>query len=111
MDTLSLEDPKVAMWMLQPSDGGDKNLHTIVMMHKPQLAGLLETLGTAAGSGSVSLRPTHRTSTTSGRARAIAEAVLVRHLMTHLKDLLREKGMLDAFKSKFNHLYFLKFVS
>ena len=82
--------------MIQPGDG-EKNLHNIVMTFTPQLSGILSTLGSANGCGSVAANPIGGR-TVSPRARAVAESVITRNVMDKLKCELEAIEMWNTFK-------------
>lgn len=86
-------DPKIALWMLQPSDK-ERNLNNIVMNLNQDLVGLLDTLGNARGCGSVALNPK---SNKSGRSRALAEAIIVKGVMNTLEQKMKEVSMWKTF--------------
>ena len=87
-------DPKIATWMLKPGEA-QPTLGTMVMTFSPGLSGLLETLGTAKGQGSVAM---NLQSHAKPRSRAVAESVLVMHLVKPLSDKLTNEGLISAFE-------------
>ena len=82
--------------MLQPADG-EKNLANIVMTFAPHLAGVLATLGSSAGLGSVAANPVSGRNF-SPRARSVAEAVITRNVMVKLRSELEAVDMWRSFK-------------
>lgn len=92
--------------MLQPVEK-EKNLSNLVMNFDPELAGLLPTLGTSTGCGSVSLNPSGRA---SPRERSVAEAVLSRRLMGKLEEKLKQVEMWETFQSKIISSDFVNFL-
>ena len=82
--------------MLNPGEN-EMTLSTLVMKLKPELSGILETLGTSTGKGSVSMNPT--SAKKSSRSRAIAESILVFNLMEPLKAKLSKDGLLKSFQT------------
>ena len=101
-DYVKFFDPKVAAWMLEPeADKGDNgmNLAKMIMKFKPQLVGLLETLGSSNGRSSVAMNPQISSiKTKSPRSRAIAECVLVNHLAPALTTKLKDCGLTQSFE-------------
>ena len=87
-------DPKIATWMLKPGEA-QPTLATMVMTFHPGLSGLLETLGTAKGQGSVAM---NLQSHAKPRSRAVAESVLVLNLMKPLSEKLQNEGLCLAFE-------------
>ena len=87
-------DPKIATWMLKPGEA-QPTLGTMVMTFNPGLSGLLETLGTAKGQGSVAM---NLQSHAKPRSRAVAESVLVMNLVKPLSDKLTNEGLISAFE-------------
>ena len=69
-------------------------MSNLVMNFDAEMSGLLPTLGTSPGCGSISLNPSGRS---SARQRAVAEAVLSRRVMTKLEGKLKEVGMWQTF--------------
>ena len=101
-DYIKFFDPKVAAWMLEPEDnkGDGMNLAKMIMKFKPQLVGLLETLGSSNGRSSVAMNPqTTSIKTKSPRSRAIGECVLVNHLAPALTTKLKDSGLIQSFEN------------
>lgn len=97
-------DPKVAVWMIQPGEH-EKNLSNLVMTYRPDLSGILDTLGPSTGCGSVAMNPASKsvkssstiTTMSSARARAVAEAVILEAIMGPISEKLDEHGLQDSF--------------
>ena len=73
-------DPKVASWILKPpeKETEEMNLAKLVMTFKPDLCGILNTLGPSSDRNSVAMNPNSKTvhNMAAARSRAIAECVL-----------------------------------
>ena len=82
--------------MLQPAES-EKNLDNLVMNLDGEHSGLLSTLGTYPGCGSVALNPSGQA---SARERATVEAVLSRRLMQKLTIKLKEVDMWETFQGR-----------
>ncbi len=91
--------------MLQPDDK-EKTISTLTMQYKPDLNGLLETLGSYSGSGSVSMNPLIRgpdsrfKTASSPRSRALAEVILSRHIMQELEKELIATDLYNTFQGE-----------
>ena len=82
--------------MLQPGEN-EKNLHNIVMTITPNLAGILATLGSSTGCGSVAANPCGGRNV-SPRARSVAEAVITRNVMVKLRPEMEAVDMWRSFR-------------
>ncbi|ELT96621.1 hypothetical protein CAPTEDRAFT_226809 [Capitella teleta] len=89
----SFMDPKVADWLLDQG-AKVKNLHRLVKTFAPDEAHLLNGLGGGVGYGSMGLCPQNPG---SGRMRACTESVLARKVMSPLRVLLEEAGLMTSF--------------
>ncbi len=96
-------DPKVGHWVLNPGDqkNDEKSLSWLTMTFKPDLSGMLQTLGSSKGNGSVAMsgNPAEQFRTAaSPRSRAVAEVILARQIMLEIKTKLVQDGLYKIFK-------------
>jgi hypothetical protein len=104
-DRIKFLDPKVAAWMIKPGET-EKTLATLVMTIKPELSGLLETLGSSSGAGSVGMvpeaakNPMKLQNLASPRSRALAESALVFNLIGKMVAELVANGLFSSFTGK-----------
>ncbi len=100
---IELRDPKVAAWMLQPSEK-ERNLANLFMNFDPLSPeslrhSLLDTLGSSTGVGSVAINAAGGDN--SARSRAVAEAAIVRRVMGRLESELSKVDMWNTFRGLF----------
>ena len=94
-NNVNIFDPKVASWMLKPGEH-QPTLSTLIMTFNPGLSGLLDTLGSAKGQGSVAMNVQGHN---KPRSRAVAESTLVNNLIQPLKAKLQNEGLMVAFEN------------
>ncbi|GJQ84592.1 putative DNA-directed DNA polymerase [Trypoxylus dichotomus] len=95
---VTLEDPKVADWLLDP-EGREKNLQAMAVKYTPEAIKLTQLAGGCKGVGSIALDI--NTSLTP-RLRSAVEAVSVWHIVNAILDVVAEQDM------KLLHTYYIE---